>query len=103
MIIVPTLVIGFIIGLIILTVWSFKRKKIPSIETGIQLVVASISSISGLTYILSGIMNFLNGWFKFIPKINISLQEALGVIMFSGLVFLLVGLDQVKKYWKRKK
>lgn len=103
MIILPTLVIGFTLGLLVLLIWGIYRKRIPKLETGIQIVVSVIASVSGFSYILIGIMNFLNSYLDFVPMVEISIQEALGVIMFSGLVFLLVGLDQLKKYLKRKK
>ncbi|MBU0757713.1 MAG: hypothetical protein KKF44_06600 [Nanoarchaeota archaeon] len=99
----PVLFIGFIIGLMILITWGIRRKRIPKTETGLQIVVSTISVVSGLSYILTGILNFLNNWINWIPKIEIPLEEALGILMVAGLGFLLIGLHELKRNFSRKR
>lgn len=102
MFLVPLTIITGILSLIILIIWYIKRKKRPSVETIILMIISVLSFVTGVFYIVAPLLNFL-AKYNILPQIIIlSEDEILGTAIITGLIFFFIGLDQISKNFKKK-
>lgn len=102
--IIPTILWGALIGFVLVIIWCIKRKKvIPGIETSIMIIISTIGISGGVAYCFAGILNYLHQNFDKIPAINITNEEFYAVLFLSGIIFIIVGLHEFYKSWRRKK
>lgn len=104
MIIFPTIILAAIIGLLAAIIWWITKRKSPSITKVTLFVVSLLSVFLGLSYVYISLIDYLVTYSPNLInyQIEYSSKEIIGTVSIVGVIFIIVGLDQFIKNWKKK-
>ena len=99
----PTIIVSAIIGLAISAIWWYKRKRKPQMIFVLVIILSIWSFLIGLSYIYFSAINYLTKYFDVLTpyQLNISPQEIISTASIVGVIFIMVGIDQLIKNWKK--